>query len=130
MTTNVQYSSLIKLYGLKKAPKSWYEKINQTLFQFGFMSSKCDQSLFIYNHQGITLYALVYVDDILITWSSSTLIHKLTCKLHDKFTFKNIGKLEYFLDIKVKYQADGYLLLTQTKYIKDIISKVNMEEVN
>ena len=55
------------LYGLKQALKSWYEKLHKTLFQFGFVASKCDHSLFVYNHQGVNMYVLVYVDDILVT---------------------------------------------------------------
>lgn len=65
------------LYGLKQAPRAWYEKLHQALVQFGFVSSECEHSLFIYNHNNITLYSLVYVDDILITDSSSTLVHSL-----------------------------------------------------
>lgn len=50
------------------------------LIQFGFVSSKYDHSLFVYNHYNITFYAHMYVDDILITGSSSKLIHALINK--------------------------------------------------
>lgn len=73
------------LYGLKQAPRAWYEKLHQDLFLFGFTYRKCDHSLFIYSHKGVTLYALVHVDNILITGSSLILIHDLVNKLHDKF---------------------------------------------
>lgn len=53
------------LYGLKQAPRVGYEKFTQALTHFGFTHSKYEL-LFMYSHQGITLYALVYVDDILI----------------------------------------------------------------
>jgi hypothetical protein len=34
------------LYGLKHAPRSWYEKIDSFLFQQGFMRSKSDPNLY------------------------------------------------------------------------------------
>lgn len=54
-------------YEVKQAPRAWYEKLTQALVQFSFSHNKCDHSLFIYSHQVVTLYALVYMDDILIT---------------------------------------------------------------
>lgn len=66
------------LYGLKQAPKVWYEKLTHILVYFGFIHIKCDHSLYIYSHQGITLYVLIYVDDILITmmlFNSSSQAH-------------------------------------------------------
>lgn len=92
------------------------------------MPSKYDHSLFVNQQTGVCLFALVYVDDILITVSSSPLIHDLITKLHNKFSLKKLGKPEYFLGIEVKYQANGSLILTQTKYIRDLIAKLNMSD--
>ena len=36
------------LYGLKQAPSAWLEKLSATLYSFGFISAKSDQSLFIF----------------------------------------------------------------------------------
>lgn len=71
------------------------------------------------NHQ-------VYVDDILVTGSSSTLIHELINKLNLKFALKQIVAPRYFLGVEVHKQPDGSLLLTQTKYIHDLLSKITM----
>lgn len=71
------------------------------------------------------MYALVYVDDILFTWSSFTLLHKLITKLHEKFYLKKLG-----IGIEVHYQGDESMVLTQTKYNKYLLSKVNMIEEN
>lgn len=66
------------------------------------------------------------MDDILKTGSSLTLIHDLITKLHDKFSLKKLGIPQYFLGLEVHYQQNGSLLLTQTKYIKYLLVKVNM----
>ena len=76
------------------------------------------------------MYALVYVDDILVTGSSSHLVHKLINQLHHKFALKKLGKPEYFLGLEVHYQTNGSLILTQTKYIRDLLSRVNMHTAN
>lgn len=77
----------------------WYEMLTQALIHFGFIHNKCDHTFFIYSHQGITLYVLVYMDDILIACSSPTLAHKLIDSVHATFSLKKMGTPEYFLDI-------------------------------
>ena len=52
------------LYDIKQPPRAWYARLSDKLHQLGFVSSKADTSLFIFDHQGITVYMLVYVDDI------------------------------------------------------------------
>ena len=53
------------LYGLKQAPRAWYSKLSTQLQQLGFTPSKANTSLFFYNKDNITIFVLVYVDDIL-----------------------------------------------------------------
>lgn len=78
----------------------------------------------MYNYNNITLYALLYVDDILITGSSSTLIHELMTQLNLKFALKRLGVPRYFLENEVLKQDDGSLLLNKAKYIHDLLFKV------
>jgi histone deacetylase 1/2 len=76
------------------------------------------------------VYLLVYVDDIIITGSSSSLVQNLVDKLNSAFSLKQLGDLEYFLGIEVHHLQDGSLLLTQSKYIRDLLSKTNMVDCN
>ena len=103
------------LYGLKQALQQWFERLQSTLIQFGFVASKCDPSLLIYKTTSHTVYLLVYVDDIIITGSSDQLIQHLTSQLNSKFSLKQLGLLDYFLGIEVKALPDKSLLLTQSK---------------
>jgi len=41
-----------------------------------------------------------------------------------------LGALDYFLGIEVKHSPNGSLHLSQSKYIKDLLAKANMENAN
>jgi hypothetical protein len=70
------------------------------------------------------------VDDIIITGSSNSLIQTVIQKLNSEFSLKDLGKLDYFLGIEVHHSASGSLLLSQTKYIRDLLTKAKMESAN
>jgi hypothetical protein len=55
------------LYGLKQAPRAWFAQLNTKLYDMGFTSSKADSSLFLLQTTSLTMFVLVYVDDIIIT---------------------------------------------------------------
>jgi hypothetical protein len=62
------------LYGLKQAPRAWYQRITAFLHQLGFRSTRSDASLFVYRQGDARTYLLLYVDEIILTASSSQLI--------------------------------------------------------
>jgi histone deacetylase 1/2 len=113
------------LYGLKQSPRAWYSKLSSKLQSLGFIPSKADTSLFIFIHKQVTIYMLIYVDDIIITGSCEKAVHMLMKKLSDAFALKDLGKLSYFLGIEVTDQDDG-VALTQAKYAADLLRRVNM----
>jgi hypothetical protein len=113
------------LYDLKQAPRAWFSRLSTTLLQLGFLASKADISLFIFNKGGVHMYILVYVDDIIIVSSSSSATDRLLSQLQADFTVKDLGTLNYFLGIEVHHTSHG-LLLTQQKYIKDLMTRTNM----
>jgi histone deacetylase 1/2 len=110
------------LYGLKRASRAWYSCLSTKVQQLGFQPSKGDTSLFIYDESGINVYALVYVDDIIVTRSSHQAISTLVHDLNAHFAIKELGDLHFFLGIEVKKIQDG-LVLTQEKYDSDLLAK-------
>lgn len=109
------------LFGRKQALRAWYERLAQALLTFSFQASKCDSYLFVYSARGVTLYALVYVDDIIITGSSPTVVHDLISKLNKCCALKELSRPDYFLGLEVKHQANGSIIMTQSKYITDLL---------
>jgi histone deacetylase 1/2 len=83
--------------------------------------------LFYYRKEGVTVYVLVYVDDIIVASSSVDATEALLKDLEKKFALKDLGELHYFLGIEVKRTSEG-LLLTQQRYAADVIKRANMEK--
>ena len=54
-------------YGLRQAPRAWFDKLKNALCSWGFNNSKCDTSLFFKRSSAKIIIVLVYVDDKIIT---------------------------------------------------------------
>jgi hypothetical protein len=98
------------LYGLKQAPRAWYSKFASYLLSLGFVEAKSDMSLFIYRHGVETAYLLLYVDDIVLTASSTALLRRTISSLQREFAMKDLGILHHFLGITMQKQSHGLLL--------------------
>jgi hypothetical protein len=83
----------------------------------GFSASKADISLFLFNKNGIQIYFLMYVDDIIIISSSSAATDRLLGQLRDDFAMKDLGPLSYFLGIEVGHHPDGFTLTQHNTYM-------------
>jgi histone deacetylase 1/2 len=114
------------LYGLKQAPRAWYSRLSTQLVKLGFVASKSDMSLFIYHKLDITIYMLIYVDDIIVVSSSEAATDALLRDLSKEFALKDLGDLHFFLGIEVQRVKDG-LVLNQSKYAKEFLTRVNMQ---
>jgi hypothetical protein len=102
------------LYDLKQAPRAWYSRLSTKLCELGFKASKADTSLFYFHMNNITMFVLVYVDDIIITCSDQKAIEGLLHQLGQEFALKDLGDLHYFLGIEVHKVTNG-IVLTQEK---------------
>jgi hypothetical protein len=115
------------LYGLKQAPRAWFSRLSTRLVELGFHGSLSDTSLFIYKSSIYTMFILTYVDDIIITSSSSSAIDNLLSSLQTDFAVKDLGSLHYFLGIEVIRNTAG-ILLSQKRYILDLLKRTHMLE--
>jgi hypothetical protein len=117
-----QVCKLLKsLYGLKQASRQWYSKLSLSLIAFGYTQSKADYNLFTKVDDTSFLALLVYVDDIIVTSNCSSSIVSLKSFLHKQFQIKDLGCLQYFLDLKVA-RSSTCIHLCQRKYALDILA--------
>ncbi|KAL3378593.1 hypothetical protein AABB24_004490 [Solanum stoloniferum] len=116
---------LKSLYGLKQASRQWNIKLTTALLKAGFMQSTYDYSLFTWKRNEGMVIVLVYVDDLLITGNSESMITEAKEVLHQQFKLKDLGELKYFLGIEVLRSAQG-VILNQRKYILELISETGL----
>lgn len=102
------------------APGTW--PWNNIFLPWGFRTHPSDTRLFILQKGNVYTYILVYVDDIILTGSSSEVVYRASQSLVDWFSIKDLIDLHYFLGIEVSWSSSG-LHLMQRKYIFDILSK-------
>lgn len=55
------------IYGLKQYSPTWYNVLREHLLKMCFVKTKSNTSLFVPKHTVVTVYMVVYVDDIIIT---------------------------------------------------------------
>ncbi|KAJ9565218.1 hypothetical protein OSB04_001184 [Centaurea solstitialis] len=113
------------LYGLKQAPRAWYHRFAVFLSSLGFLSSKTDTSLFTYHRGSDTIYLLLYVDDIILTASSPSLISMLS----SEFPMSDLGPLSFFLGIAASRSKSG-LFLSQSAFAQEILARADMVSCN
>jgi hypothetical protein len=117
------------LYGLKQAPRAWYSRFASYLTTLGFIEAKSDTSLFIFHRGSDTIYLLLYVDDIILTASSTKLLCHTISTHQREYTMKDLGSLHHFLGITVERRPNR-LFLHQRTYTLDIIKRVVMVDCN
>lgn len=69
----------------------------------------------------------MYVDDIILTGNSTSLLDKIISSLATRFSLKDLGALHYFLGVEAFPTKDD-LFLSQQKYIRDLLHHTNMLE--
>ncbi|CAM8982916.1 unnamed protein product [Rhodiola kirilowii] len=115
------------LYGLKQANRQWFSKFTESIESFGFKQSLHDYSLFTYDKDNVVLILLVYVDDVVLTGTSTTKIQQVKDFIHNTFKIKDPGFLKYFLGIEVARSESG-IFINQRKYALDLLSDARMME--
>lgn len=79
------------------------------LLSYGFVNSHSGTSLFIYHTPSVTLYLLVYMDDLIVIGNDTNFPNCFLHALAHRFSIKDLGDLHYFLSIKVISTKSGLL---------------------
>ena len=112
------------LYGLKQAGREWAQLLSSFLVSWGFVRSTIDVCLYTYEQSGSILWALVYVDDILIVDSCPDLRARFVADISKRFPTEDKGELEWILNTAItRDRAARTLNLSQALYTADLITK-------
>lgn len=119
------YRLLKALYRLQQSPRAWYSRLNNYLRRSRFTRCPYDHAVYTRREGDECLIVSVYVDDLLVTGSSTRNILKFKAQMKNKFDMSDIGKLAYYLGLEVN-QQNGYIEVIQTSYGRRILEKMNM----
>ena len=89
------------LYGLKHAPRAWYEKIDTYFLKNGFAWCIYNPNLYVKNFGDDFLIVVLYVDDLILTDNQLSFIQELKNNLNHQFEMTYLGLLHYFLGIQI-----------------------------
>ncbi|KAK9907798.1 hypothetical protein M0R45_000739 [Rubus argutus] len=118
------------LYGLKKAPRAWYSRIESYFVKEGFERCSFEHALFIKSGVGGKLLIVsLYVDDLIFTGNDEGMFEKFKKSMMHEFEMTDLGKMRYFLGVDVLQSADG-IYISQKKYARDILERFGMGKSN
>lgn len=114
------------LYGLRQSARAWNSKIDGYLQKNGFMKSENEPTLYVKKEgENDIIIISVYVDDIIYTSSSSSLLSKFKSCMMQEFEMSDMELLHYFLGLEVQQEEDG-IFISQRKYANDLLNKFGM----
>ena len=97
--------------------------------KLGFRKSNVELCLNIHGKDEDIVYLLIYVDDLLICGKDGKKIQRIKKFLYDRFKMKDLGEINEFLSINVKYDyIDGKIKLSQEKYIESLATKFQIKD--
>lgn len=116
------------IYGLKQSPRCWNVALDTQLKEMGFAQSNNDPCIYYKNTGGDMFYMGVYVDDIVLAGKSETDLKQVKIALSRKFDIKDLGKLNYFLGVKVEKQESGSIWIGQPAYTESLLAEFEMQD--
>ena len=122
-----EYAKLNKaVYGLKQASRAWYLELDKYFRnELHCRRLRQDECVYVYTAGTDTLWALAYVDDIVLVGSSERIIADFKQKLMHKFETKDFGEIKNFLNMEFTISKDS-IVIKQTAYIESILKEFNM----
>jgi len=115
------------IYGLKQAPKAWYDVLNKSLISMGFKPLQNEPCIFIFTRQnGDKYFLFLYVDDTLIAGKEKSFIDSLVKMIQAKHSIKILGEPKFILGLKLTRCNNGNILIDQNQYIKDVAARFDV----
>ena len=99
------------------------------MHRIGFKRCKADHCCYVKFSDNSYIILLLYVDDMLIVGSSIEEINNLKKQLSKQLGMKDLGAAKQILGMRIiRDKANGTLKLSQSEYVKKVLSRFNMNE--
>lgn len=90
------------LYGLKQSLRQWNKRFDDFFRAQGYTRSEYDQCVyFMMNSEGVYVYLLLYVDDIVIASVDKAQVERLKRVLNSEFEMKDLGGAKKILGMEI-----------------------------
>ena len=111
------------LYGLRTAPKDWYDTLSSFLLELGFKTSKHDRCLFYRREVSLS----IFVDDINIFGPDDDELSEILQAINKKFKLRDMGSISHYLGMEVKYNREaGTLTINQAPKIRQLLAECGL----
>ncbi|GJT68957.1 retrovirus-related pol polyprotein from transposon TNT 1-94 [Tanacetum coccineum] len=113
------------LYGLKEAPRAWYNLLSKFLLSQEFSKGTVDPTLFIRKQGKDLLLVQIYVDDIIFASTTPDLCDQFSKIMCSRFKMSMMGKISFFLRLQISQSPKG-IFINQSKYALESLKKYGM----
>ena len=131
--SNVVLKLVKSLYGLRQAPRTFFEKLRDGLLERGYTQSQNDPCLFMKNG----ILCVVYVDDTIFAGADSDILEEEIRALgvsdteqRHSFQLRNEGEVGAFLGIQITKTGKRTFSLSQTGLIAKVLATAGMTDCN
>ncbi|CAI7807673.1 unnamed protein product [Closterium sp. NIES-53] len=113
------------VYGLRQAPREWYDTLRTTLPALGNAPSTLDPSLFLRTDTTLPpFYVLVYVDDLVFATTDTEALAHVKSELQKRHTCTGLGELTSYLGLKItRDRAQRTITLTQSHMVQQVLQR-------
>jgi hypothetical protein len=110
------------LYGLKQVLRAWYAKMDSYLLSQKFVCCKSDLNVYMLTTDDSLLLLVMYVDDLLITICSTSMIVAIKRIMHDIFLMTYMGLLHLFLGFEISQDAPA------SNYLRPSMHEISLRD--
>jgi len=116
------------LYGLKQSPRMWNQVLHEALVSLGFKQLDSDPCIYTGIYDGEEMMIAVYVDDKILACRNEVSIQKLKKQIGQRFAIKDLGRLHYFLGVRINQLDDGSVWMGQETYVENLLTKYGLSD--
>ena len=128
-STEAVYQLLRSIYGLRQAPRVWYDHLSTKLRSLGLEPLKHAESGFAGYIHGAPVSVVVYVDDLIVTTPCPRALATFKRGLQSHFDMRDFREVKAFLNIAIERRLNTYTL-SQRGYVEKVLHTFNMRACN
>lgn len=117
------------LYGLKQSPRLWNKTLDSALRQMDFSPLDDDPCIYKRGSNSDLVYLAVYVDDLVLSGASASVLSSVKAELGSRFNMKDLGPLTHCLGMAVNQDLEaGTIHINQRQYTLDVLRRFGMSD--